>query len=231
MKLPNGVYEARPWRIHEIAPDFTLEDVWALPVHGAADDFPKLLDVMFSLDFPSSTSLPTRFLWGARDLLGRVFGLGRISAPADSPRDGAAGKRPLPGTRESSLIDRLPDDLRGTAADLDLGSKPFVPLYRTEDEYAAELSNRTVHAVMHLAWVDRGEGRYRGQMAVLVKPRGPFGKGYMAFIKPFRYVVVYPALMRHIERAWNTPTPRWLQIDHETGAGTGDPVDVGAVVQ
>jgi hypothetical protein len=34
MKLPNAVYEARPWRIHEIAPDFTLEDVWALPVHG-----------------------------------------------------------------------------------------------------------------------------------------------------------------------------------------------------
>jgi Protein of unknown function (DUF2867) len=75
------------------------------------------------------------------------------------------------------LIDRLPDDLRGTATDLDLGSQPFVPLYRTEDEYAAELSNRTVHAVMHLAWDDRGEGRYRGQMAVLVKPRGPFGKG------------------------------------------------------
>ena len=58
---------------------------------------------------------------------------------------------------------------------------------------------------MHLAWVDRGEGRYRGQMAVFVKPRGPFGKGYMAFIKPFRCVVVYPPLMRHIERAWNAP--------------------------
>jgi Protein of unknown function (DUF2867) len=40
-------------------------------------------------------------------------------------------------------------------------------------------------------------------MAVYVKPRGLFGKGYMAFIKPFRYLVVYPALMRHIERAWN----------------------------
>jgi Protein of unknown function (DUF2867) len=90
MKLPNAVYQARPWRIHEIACDFTLEDVWALPVNGGADDFPTLLEVMFSLDFPSS-SLPTRFLWGARDLLGRVFGLGRISAPADSPRDGAAG--------------------------------------------------------------------------------------------------------------------------------------------
>jgi hypothetical protein len=40
-------------------------------------------------------------------------------------------------------------------------------------------------------------------MAVYVKPRGLFGKGYMAIIKPFRYAVVYPALMRHIERAWS----------------------------
>ena len=57
---------------------------------------------------------------------------------------------------------------------------------------------------MHLAWVDQGEGRYQGQMAVYVKPRGPLGKGYMALIKPFRYWVVYPALMRQIERAWNS---------------------------
>jgi Protein of unknown function (DUF2867) len=208
MKLPNGVYEARPWRIHEIARDFTLEDVWALPVDGGADDFSALLDVMFSLDFPSSTPLPTRLLWGARDLLGRAFGLGRISAPADGPRDDAAGRLPIPGTREYSLIDRLPDDLRGTAANLDPGSRPFVPLYRTEDEYAAELSNRTVHAVMHLAWVDRGEGRYQGQMAVLVKPRGPFGKAYMALIKPFRHWIVYPALLRQVEREWNARVPR-----------------------
>ena len=55
---------------------------------------------------------------------------------------------------------------------------------------------------MHLAWVAQGDGRYRGQMAVLVKPRGRFGHAYMAFIKPFRYAVVYPALLRQIEGAW-----------------------------
>jgi hypothetical protein len=59
-----------------------------------------------------------------------------------------------------------------------------------------------VRGVMHLAWADEGDGRYGGQMAVYVKPRGLLGKGYMAFIKPFRYVVVYPALMRQIERTW-----------------------------
>jgi hypothetical protein len=63
MKLPNAVYEARPWRIHEIVCDFMLEDVWAVPVDGGAGHFSTLLDVVFSLDFPSSASLPTRFLW------------------------------------------------------------------------------------------------------------------------------------------------------------------------
>jgi Protein of unknown function (DUF2867) len=58
---------------------------------------------------------------------------------------------------------------------------------------------------------EQGDGSCHGQMAVYVKPRGPFGERYMAFIKPIRYLVVYPALMGHIERAWNrrvaTATP------------------------
>ena len=61
---------------------------------------------------------------------------------------------------------------------------------------------------MHLAWVDRGEGRHQGQMALYVKPRGRLGDGYMALIKPLRYWVVYPALMREIERAWKRRVPR-----------------------
>ena len=120
----------------------------------------------------------------------------------------AAGELPIPGTSETSLAARLPEDLRDTAADLDFGSLPFVPLYRTDDEFAAEMSNQTVHGVMHLAWVDQGEGRYQGQMAVYVKPRGPLGKGYMALIKPFRHWIVYPALMRQIEAAWRARAPQ-----------------------
>jgi hypothetical protein len=206
MRLPNATHESRPWRIRQIAPDFTLEDVWALPVQGDAEDFQALLELMASSDPANADSLPARSLWRLRDRLGKGFDLGRISAPVDNRGD-AAGKLPIPGTNETSLADRLPDDLRNTAADLDFGSLPFVPLYRTDVEFAAEVSNRTVHGVMHLAWVDRGEGHYQGQMAVYVKPRGPFGKGYMALIKPFRYWIVYPALMRQTERTWNRRVP------------------------
>ena len=208
MRLPNAAHESRPWRIREIVPDFTLEDVWALPAHGGAKDFQTLLELTVSCDPANWESLPTRLLWRLRDRLGSWLGFGRISAPIDSGRDDAAGKLPIPATNETSLAERLPDDLRNTAADLHFDSVPFVPLYRTDVEFAAEMSNRTVHAVMHLAWVDQGEGHYQGQMAVYVKPRGPLGKGYMALIKPFRYWVVYPAFMRQIEREWNARVPQ-----------------------
>jgi hypothetical protein len=203
MRLPNSEHESRPWRIREIVPDFTLEDVWALPVHGGAEDFQTLIELMVSADMAEAESLPTRVLWGIRDRLGSWLDLGRISAPVDSDRDDGAGKLPIPGNSETSLTGRLPEDLLGTAADLHFNSLPFVSLYRTDVEFAAEISNKTVHAVMHLAWVAQGEGRYQGQMAVYVKPRGLFGQGYMALIKPFRYLIVYPALMRQTERTWN----------------------------
>jgi hypothetical protein len=202
MRLPNAAHESRPWRIREIASDFTLEDVWALPARGGAEDFQALLELMASADPANAESLPTRVLWRVRDRLGSWFELGRISAPIDGG-NGGAGKLPIPGTEETSLTDRLPDDLRDTAMDIHFVSLPFVPLYCTDVEFAAEMSNQTVHGVMHLAWVDQGEGCYQGQMAVYVKPRGRFGKGYMALIKPFRYWVVYPALMQQTERMWN----------------------------
>ncbi len=200
MKLPNFEHESRPWRIHELVSDFTLEDVWALPMRGGPDDFQDLLDMAASFDPSRAESRPTRFLWNLRDRLGAWFGLGEISAPVDGEADGAL---PIPDSSESSLRDRLPPDLRNTTAGFTFGALPFVPLYRLDREAAAEISNKTVHAVGHLAWVERSDGLYEGRMAVYVKPRGAFGRAYMALIKPFRYWIVYPALMQQMDRAWN----------------------------
>ncbi len=197
-RLPNAVHEVRPWRIHEIVPDFTLEDVWALPAQGGPEGFAELLELAASFDPAHADSAATRFLWNLRDRLGAWFDLGRISVPAKTAKGGLSS----PGTDEGSLVARLPEDLRETVGDFNFGSLPFAPLYRTELEAAAEISNKTVHAVGHIAWVDQGEGLYRGQMAVYVKPRGAFGHGYMQLIKPFRYWIVYPALMRQFEQAW-----------------------------
>ncbi len=197
MRVPNRVHLDRPWRIHEIVRDFTLEDVWVLPeVTGTVDDFDRVVALATSGDPAHASNRAARFLWTARDLLGRWFGLGEISDDV-----GLSGE-PIPGTTESSLVGRLPDDLRGTADDVRFESVPFVPLYKIEDELAAEVSNKTVHGVMHLGWARQEDGTYQGQMAVYVKPRGAFGRAYMAFIKPFRYLVVYPALEKQLARTW-----------------------------
>ena len=207
MRVPNEVQLAQPWRIHTVVADFTLEDVWTLPlVGGGSDDFAAAVEMTARFNPAKAESLPTRLLWGLRDRLGAWFAMGRISTPVSKPA-GTADRLPIPGTHEYSLAERLPADLRGTADDVHFENLPFVPLYRTANEFAAEISNRTVHGVLHLAWVDRGDGRHQGQMAVYVKPRGRFGEAYMAFIKPFRYLIVYPALEHQIERAWNRRQP------------------------
>jgi hypothetical protein len=39
-------------------------------------------------------------------------------------------------------------------------------------------------------------------MAIYVKRNGLLGATYMAAIKPFRYLIVYPLWLRQIERDW-----------------------------
>jgi hypothetical protein len=193
LRLPNSEHESHRWRIGEIAPDFRLEDAWALPAEGGADDFATLLEVMDSLDPATGAPAVVRLLFMARRRVGRMFGW-----------DDGHERLPVPGRTETTLSERLPPDLRGSVAESRLrGSASFTPLYRTDDEWVAELSNRTVHALMQLGWVDLGERRYRGQMGVYVKPRGRLGELYMTAIGPFRHRIVYPALMAQIERAWN----------------------------
>lgn len=204
MRIPNAQHESCPWRIRDIASDFTLEDVWALPVNGGAEDFDTLVEVMASLDPGSIKSPPARLVWQVRDRLGAWFDLGRISTESGGRPETLEMGRSIPGVTETSLVDRLPDDLRKSTTEADWHRRIFAPVYRTDREFAAELSNRTVHAVMHLAWVEQDRGRYQGQMAVYVKPRGRLGRAYLALIKPFRYFVIYPELMHRIEQAWNT---------------------------
>lgn len=81
---------------------------------------------------------------------------------------------------------------------------PFSPVYLLDHEFAAELANRTVHGVVHFGWVTEEPDRYRGQMAVLVKANGLMGTVYMAAIEPSRRLIVYPMLMREIERSWRS---------------------------
>ncbi|HZS14635.1 MAG TPA: DUF2867 domain-containing protein [Candidatus Dormibacteraeota bacterium] len=190
MRVPNAVHQAHPWVISEIAPDFALLDAWSLPAYGAREDFEAFLHVASSFDPARSGSPLTRALFALRFRLGAILGWDD------------AGPRPIPGCTETTLSVRLPAHLRGTGSRAAGGpGHGFVPLYQTDDEWAAELSNATVHGVLQLAWVEEGRGRYRGRMGVYVKPRGLLGAAYLAAIQPFRHLVVYPALTSQLGRA------------------------------
>jgi len=186
MRLPVAAHTGRPWRIHALTPDFRVEDVWALPTPGGRDDFPRLVAGMASGEVGRGAPRVVRALFALRWALGRLFGWDR---PADGGRGGP------------SLRDRLPADLRASPAPA-RRSAGFTALYQLPDEWAGELANRTMHGVMHLGWVPDGNGGYRGQMAVLVRPEGRLGAAYMGAIRPFRHRVVYPGLLRTIERRW-----------------------------
>jgi hypothetical protein len=193
-KLPGTAHTSRPWRIHEIAGDFDLEDVWALPTPGGPDDFHLLVEGFASSDPSRSTALPVRLLFAIRWKLGELFGW-------DDAESGI-------GSRVPTLRDRLPDDLREAGTGPSFEGLPFEPLYLLNDEWAAEIANRTMHGVLHLGWVPDGADGYRGQMAVLVKRNGALGGAYMAAIRPFRHLIVYPRMLEEIERRWEAETNR-----------------------
>jgi hypothetical protein len=186
LRLANTTHTARPWRIHELVYDFRLLDVWALPTPGGPDDFPRLVRLIASGAPSGGSSRMARALWAIRWRIGELFGW-------DEPDPG------LP-----TLRGRLPSDLSGGP---DFETLPFSSLYLHDDEWAAEVANRTVHGIAHFGWVPDEAGGYRGEMAVYVKPNGRLGTVYMAAITPFRHLIVYPAMLRDLERRWPSPAP------------------------
>ena len=192
MRLPTTAHTSQPWRIHELTRDFRLEDVWDLPGTGGSDDFQRLVEGFASAD-PSQSS--SRALFAIRWRIGELLGW-------DGPGAGL-------GSRVPTLRERMPADLRDAASGPAFKALPFTSLYLTEDEFAAEIANRTMHGLMHIGRVGDATGGSRVQMAVLVKPNGLLGTGYMAAITPFRRLIVYPTMLRGIER--------------ELRAGAGEP--------
>src|SRR4051794_2024315 len=113
-KLPNATHTGRPWRIHELAADFRLEDVWALPTPGGRDDFPRLVEGFAAGDAAESPSRAARALWAIRWKLGEVLGW-------DEDQEGASAG--------PTIVDRLPADLRTAPRGPEFASLPFTSVY------------------------------------------------------------------------------------------------------
>ncbi|CAL9469616.1 hypothetical protein SUDANB121_02822 [Nocardiopsis dassonvillei] len=188
-RIAKSTHTEHPWRVHDVAPDFEVEDVWAFRVPGAGpDDFRAVLAAIRSSGGIGRMPPAVRFLFTLRWRLGALLGW-------DGPESGVGG-------RVLSLRDRLPADLLAAPRGEDRDDMPLKAVYETDTEAVRELANRTVHSLMHLGWARRADGAHELRMAVLVKPNGRFGRLYLAAIAPFRYLVVYPALTARWERAW-----------------------------
>lgn len=196
---------SQPWKVHEIAKDFELLDVWEFPILA---DKTKNQDFSFFLkvfqqppknnvsSFFSLRYLIARSLVFLRVYLGEIFGL-----------DKKINFLPIPGSIETSIKDRLSfEDQKRSLAESSEEDGDNEGLWRTvylyENELLTELSNDTVHALMHLGWVHKSGNIFTARLAIYAKPRGNLGMLYMKLIMPFRQLIIYPALMEDVKNRW-----------------------------
>jgi hypothetical protein len=194
VKVAPARHRTHPWRVHTLAPDFRLLDVWEVPVEsGRPDRFDRFYALVAANRIETGSPI-VRVLVAVRGALGWAFRW-----------DEAGVARPIPGCAETAVADRLTDADRarsraepGRLAPVAVGVLHVV--YHFEDEALVELSNATVHALLHLSWAP--EALARPRLAVYVKARGAATYVYLALIEPFRQLFVYPAWIAHIAGAW-----------------------------
>jgi hypothetical protein len=203
--LNKKTHYSHPWKVHEIAKDFELLDVWEFPIWADQtrnQDFSSFLNVMQQptkthvSSFFSIRSLIARLLVSLRVFLGGLFGL-----------DKSINYLPIPGCKEKSLKERLSDEdlkrsLVESAGEEEQSKFVWRTVYLYENEMLTELSNDTVHALMHFGWIHKSGDYFTAQLAVYAKPRGNLGEFYLRIIMPFRHAIVYPAMMEEVKKRW-----------------------------
>jgi len=202
----NQSHYSQPWKVHEIAQDFELLDVWEFPIladSSRGQDFLFFLRMMQQPPpenvnrFASVKLLAARLLVSLRMFLGEVLGL-----------DKNINTLPIPGCQETSLKDRLSIEDRKRSIDLselgiaDSDSDTWRIVYLYEDEMLTELSIDFAHALMHLGWVHKSGNYFTARLAVYAKPRGMLGNCYLKLIMPFRRAIIYPSLMENVKNIW-----------------------------
>lgn len=191
MKVKNEEHYKQSWIVHDLLADFEVEDVWEFPaILTKKHTIPVFQNELFSaMELLSKKGLPG-LLFKLRFFLGALFGWDKIKDTK------------INQLKPGSIREKYANKYKLQASDLPpTGNADFETVYIKEEESLAEISNATVHAGLHLSKVPNGKN-YKVLMAVYVQPKGILGKFYMALIKPFRLVIVYPAMMRIVGAHW-----------------------------
>jgi hypothetical protein len=164
--------------------DVPLHDVSAVDLSGGGRG--RTISDVRALVSGAAPPRLVRTLLGLRLAIGRLFGWDRARHVHD----------------ESSYVHRLSPELRRRSL-VAPGTPegPFRQLFVLDRESLAEIQNATVHAFLAMALVEQERG-YRLYWGVYVKPVSRWSGLYMALIEPFRRFIVYPELLRQINRAW-----------------------------
>jgi len=190
MRIGSTEHYKHSWIADKLLPDFKIEDVWQLPVTlQKVHTLQQFHNAFASSSNSLETSGFTGMLFRFRLFVGRLFKWDN-KLPQTALVPGSIRARYA--QMEALKYDQLPDP----------GNGSFTPVYNLDQEFLAEIVNATVHAAIHLGLVPLDENTFTVQMTIYVKPKGTFGKGYMLLIKPFRWLIVYPTLMRIIRKKW-----------------------------
>ena len=187
MRVSPEEYERIDLRAHSLLADVPLHDVWRVELPGGGSDRTIVdLRALLSVENLASVNGAVRFLFGLRAWLGRAFGWDR--EPPQAPRESFLQKLSA-ADRECSLV--APGTPEG----------PFRVLFVSPREAISEIQNPTVHGFSVFALVEGCSG-YRLYWGIYVRPVGRITLWYMRLIDPFRRMVIYPAVLRHIRAAW-----------------------------
>jgi len=186
MRIDPDEFRARPLRVHALLADVPLEDAWAIPLSGGGAG--RTVRDLRAVVVAGREAAPAmvRGLFRLRGRIGALFGWDhqRPTWSTESYADHLS-----PADRARSLV--APGTPDGS----------FRILYQFEDEQLSELRNATVHAFASLS-IRRAPDGYVAYLGVFVRPVHRFTGLYMKAIAPFRRLVVYPAVIRKMQRAW-----------------------------
>jgi Protein of unknown function (DUF2867) len=186
MRIDPAEFRARPLRAHALLHDVPLEDAWAVPLSGGgAGRTIQDVRAVMAAGLAAAPAL-VQGLFRLRTRIGALLGW-------DHQR---------PAWNAESYADRLsPTDRAHSLVAPGTPDGSFRLLYRFEDEQLSELRNSTVHAFASLS-IRPVPGGYLAYLGIFVRPVQRFTRLYMAIIAPFRRLIVYPAVIRTMQRAW-----------------------------
>jgi hypothetical protein len=181
-------YERLPLFAHDFLTGVPMTSLYRLDLPGGRRGM-TVLEIKEAVGFNTEqleTGILTKSLFWLRGLIGRVFGWDE-----DEELTGSV-----------SFLPRLTAEERGRSR-MEPGKKEGIGrvLYCSENEFVAEIINRTVHCFWVMAKDETADG-YALYMAVYVRKLNWFTPIYMALVTPMLKWLIYPALNKSVKRNW-----------------------------